>query len=344
MNEEFAISIGTGFRKESFDKLTHFLMNPGRFSVLVLGGRGTGKRTAVQYCYKKAVELSSDWSESAKKSMCLIEKAPLYVEPNEIPVDSELLDALLKKWRNKTVVLLNVDDLDKAQEGLLFKAMSTGNGQFGLATKDNEIRMVFTSSKPIKALREDEHFMSGVFWDRISQLAVILPDYQVEPECIMADFRASWQNMKFSGLDGIGKLATIPRNAVLERFLEEHAPKVLGGFRDLDKIAVLYLNYRLLYYGNARNPLEDKEDEVARSTKDDFWKLQLKSVEDDGLVDFRMDSQPSWNELHRSFKIQFRKWAQKKEGSLGKASEKLKIPYDTLKDFTERGLTRKSEG
>lgn len=342
MNDSFEISIGTGIRGDSYEKLIHFLMNPGRFSVLVLGGRGTGKKTAIQYCYGEAREFSSGWAEDKKKSMCLYDKTPLFVEPKEIPIDSDKLDALLKKWNNKTVVLQNVDELSDEQERLLFEAMSTGNGKFGLGSKTNEVRMVFTSSKPVKNLREDEHYMTGIFWDRISQLAVSLPDYQLEPQNILPDFSATWENMSFSKLEGIGKLGTVPRNAILEGFLEDNASKILGGFRDLDKVAVLYLNYRLLYYGEARATFEEKENVVARSTKEDFWKLQLKAIEDDEFVEFRMDSKPSWTELHDSFKIQFRNWAQKKYGSLGKASKKLDIPYDTLKDYTERGLAKKS--
>jgi hypothetical protein len=262
------------------------------------------------------------------------------MEPKGIPLSEDELDGLLKEWHEKTVVILNVDELTHLQQLLLFKAMSTDNGRFGLRSKDYGIRMIFTSSKPVNLLREEGKFLIGIFWDRISQLVVELPDYQKDSRTVLDDFRYTWAKMKFSNFKEIGRLSDFPRNAILQGFLEEKASEFSGGFRDLDKIAVLYFSYRLLYYGEVRKVFDEKEDVVARSTRVDFWSLQLQSESDDALVNFKMDSKPSWTELHKAFKIQFRDWARKKYGSLGAVEKKLGIPYDTLKDFTERGQNR----
>lgn len=313
-------------------------MNPGRFSLLVVGSRGTGKRTAIQYCYKKAV---GQWNMKQRRPLCLVEDAPLFIEPDVLPSNPEDLDERLKHWDGKTVVILNVDELTSIQQTLLFKAMSTDNGNFGIKSKVYQVRMVFTSSKPLTLLRENENYLLGVFWDRVSQLTVSLPNYEQEPRNTVEDFKCVWQKMEFSQIPDVKGLGGFPRNAKLERFLEESAPKIAGGFRDLDKVAVLYFNYRLLYYGDQRKVIEEKEDEVAKSTINDFWNLQLRSTEDDSLVNFRMDSKPSWSELHKAFKMQFRSWAINRFGSQGLAAKNLEIPLDTLKEYSERGLSKR---
>jgi len=297
----------------------------------VIGSRGTGKHFAIESAFRE-ISIVED------EELCL--KGLKFIEPNDIPEESTKLNELFKENEYKTIVIEDVEELSDFQQKLLFKALSTTDGTFGIGEKIN-IRVVFTSSKDIELLRAENDLLLGKFWDRISQLIVEFPSYKKEWEgVILKDFYATWDKMNFGSTKGYQHLAKTPKNTKLEYFLEENAEKFDGGFRDLDKIACLYFNYRIFHYKEGKKISDEIEQKVVESVKEDFFsKSQMhgNSGNDESVFEFEIGLKHP--ELLGKYKMQLRRWAVKEYGTIRKAEEKLGFKSGSMKNYVESKVT-----
>ncbi len=320
-------------RVEAYKKLEVFLKNPGRFCLMVLGDRGTGKHYAIESTFKKVKTQDND-------ELCL--SSINFIKAKEVPSVKEEIDDLLSKYDFSVLVIEDVEDLNKEQELLLFEALSTIDGTFGINEKKYKIRMVFTSSINSVFLREDGKYLTGIFWDRISQLIVELPSYKIEPDNIVPDFKATWIKMKFEEIKGYEHLALTPNYYLLESTLEDNAEKIEGGFRDLDKFACMYFNYRIFHYGDKKRIVDSIEKLVVESVKSDFFsKSQLQSHSGNESSIFKFETGFNHRELLAKYKIQLRDWAFLEYGSIGKAELKLGFKKGTLKNYVPGKVTQR---
>lgn len=323
---------GGKLRMEAFAKLKVFLKNPGRFCLIVLGSRGAGKRYAIEQSFDQIRSKDNE-------KLCL--KDLHFIEPKDIPNNEDKLDEFFSNYLNNTIVIEDVEDLSSEQEKLLFKALSTSNGKFGVVEKKFEIRIVFTSSKDSDSLREDGKYLTGLFWDRISQLIVEFPSYKQEGENIIKDFHSTWTKMNFKIIEEYKTLAELPKNASFEKFLEDNAEKFDGGFRDLDKLACMYFNYRIYLYNDTTKIVETIEKKVVESVKSDFFtKSQMQGNSGNDASFFQIRPGFTMDDLLGQFKIQVRKWARKEYGTIAKAEEKLKLGRGTMKNYVEGKATK----
>lgn len=308
-------------RKEAYEKLKVFLSNQGKFCLLVLGSRGTGKHFAIEKVFSEI--------KSEDNNLCL--KSLSFIAAEVFPDKSEEIDKILKENQCNTVVIEDIEELSAEQQRLLFNALSTTNGKFGISEKF-DIRIVFTSSKDINKLRTNEDILLGYFWDRISQLIVELPSYKNEYEYVVKDFYSTWEKMKFENIDTV--FAGVPKNMKLQKFLEDNAEKFEGNFRDLDKLACLYFNYRIFHYGDKRKISDEIEKVVVDSVKTDFFsKSQLLNDNNNEFCVFRFEKGKSAKELQYSYEKQLKKWATKEYGTIGKAEIKLGLKNGTMKNY-----------
>jgi len=319
-------------RDEANKKLDVFLRNPGRFCLMVLGDRGTGKHFAIESAFEKVKTQVND-------ELCL--SSLNFIKAKEVPSEKEKINDWLGKYDFSTVVIEDVEELTKDQELLLFEALSTTDGSFGIDEKVFKIRMVFTSSLDCDSLREDGVYLTGLFWDRISQLIVELPSYKIEPENIVSDFKATWKKMKFGEIEGYEHLALIPNYFLLESTLENNAEKFEGGFRDLDKFACMYFNYRIFHYDDKKKIEDNIEKLVVESVKSDFFsKSQLHSISGNDNSTFKFEIGLNHKELLTKYKIQLRKWAVKQYKSVGNAEKQLGFKKGSMKNYVEGKVTK----
>ena len=330
--KNLTIKMNENLRKTSFDKLKVFLANPGRFCLIVLGGRGVGKRYNIEQAFK-AIQ--------ANNTIGLCLNNLVFIEADRFADSKSKINALFKANQNNTIVIEDVEDLNDAQQKLLFKALSTPDGRFGIG-ENFDLRILFTSSKDIDQLRTDNELLVGALWDRISQLIVEFPSYTKDNDSIMLDFRATWKKMNFEKLIGFEALAAYPNNIIVQKFMEDNAEKFMGGFRDLDKIACMYFNYRIFYYAESRKIEEEKEHKVVASIKADFFsKSQMQNSSDNDASVFNFEIGLKHDELLAKYKIQLRRWATKEYGSIAKAERKLGLGRGTMKNYVEGKATRK---
>lgn len=316
----------SSLRQVAFQKLQAFLLNPGRFCLLVTGARGTGKCHSIQLAYDQIRQIPK--KDLIEKTISNLK----FVEARQWPHSPQDMDELLKKSNLGIVVLKDVDQLSIEQQEHLFDLLSTANGKFGIQ-KRHQVRMAFTSSKNIQDLRTENQYLIGKFWDRISQLIVELPSFKTDDCTIVQDFYATWQKMKFENFPEYKALANIPKNTSLESFLQNQSGSFEGNFRDLDKIAILYFNYRILFYGDKKKISEVIEKEIVKKVKEDFQsKSQLHTDPEDELSIFRFREE-NYSEMLKRYRISMRKWAVKKFGSVGNAEKKLGFKQGSLKNY-----------
>jgi len=147
--------------------------------------------------------------------------------------------------------------------------------------------------------------------------------------------------MKFEEIPEYKSLAGLPKNDHLEKFLEDNADKFDGGFRDLDKLACMYFNYRIFHYADKRKIDEDIEKKVVESIKSDFFtKSQLQGSSGNEESVFQIRPGFKMDELLGQFKIQVRKWAKKEYHTIKKAEEKLGLGAGTMKNYVEGKVTK----
>jgi hypothetical protein len=324
-------------RESALEKLKVFLINPGMFSLIVIGNRGVGKR----YTIEKAFESIQDMSKKQLQEKCLTELN--FVDGNSFALDQDF-DKLLKDNEFKTLVIDDIDELDNELQRPLFKALSTTNGKFG-KKNDINLRILFTSNKSADDLREDGKYLTGMLWDRISQLIVEFPSYKEESGTVVSDFYATWDKMKFETIKEYSHFGGIPKNTKLQNFIETNAEKFEGGFRDLDKIACLYFNYRIFHYGNQKKIIEEIENKVVDSVKEDFFsksQMQGNSSNDHSVFEFKKGL--THQDLLGLYKIQLRNWAiNAYGGTIANAENKLGFKKGTMKNYVKTKVTTKAK-
>ena len=327
-------SIGGEQRKRAYEKLKTFLANPGRFCLIVIGDRGTGKRYAIEHVFE--LIKNEDQKDCLNKL--------IFYQAGEFPSLKSELSEILKENQNGLVVIEDVDDLSEQQQKLLFDALATNDGTFGFE-KDNRyrVRIAFTSNKDVDTLRTSGDPLLGQFWDRISQLIVEMPSYQEEPMSIVKDFYVTWEKMKFENTVGYKSLSAVPKETALQKFLEDNAAKFEGGFRDLDKIACLYFNYRIYLYGKQRKIASELETAVLESVKNDFFhKSQMLGESGNDASIFTFERNLKHFELLEKFKVQMRRWALKEWKTIKKAEKELGFRPGSMKNYVVGKATKMS--
>lgn len=288
-------------RKKPVKLLKAHLTNPGRFSVLVLGDRGTGKQHWIN-------EITLNQTHSIKSYL------------TEETVD--YWDDKLKHAHETGGILIikDIEFLTKKSQTILFDALSTTDGRYGIKEKCYKVRIVFTSSLSINQLRDTEKYLYHYFFDRIAQLVVEIPNFNDYGTDILADFETTWLKYNFQG-----KKTAKPDFKELNLWLATNAHRFHGNFRDLDKICINWDNYRRM----------GKEDsEILNLVKSDFKKYyHFPEKSKHGTFKYDFNDELSYHELIKNFKKQLKDWSIDKFGNKKDAAKKLGLSYRTMEGW-----------
>lgn len=289
-------------RKNAIEDLISFLTNPGRFSILVLGDRGTGKshwikKIALHYkekdCLGKIVSINS---------LTINDKTEDYWDVKFKEADQGLL------------VIKDVEKLNNQTQAMLFEFLSTTNGKYGLNEKNFTCRIIFTSTFSIETLRDTEEFLSHYFFDRIAQLVTRFPSFSETDRSIWNDFKTTWDKMEFPKED-------FPNN--FQSWIESNSQKLHGNFRDLDKLAINWRNYQL------RKGFND--DDILKKVTSDFTSYfhfpeHKSELNDNYYIKENID----WNDNLNNFRLVYKNWIKNKYGSLRKGEKFAKVSHRTM--------------
>lgn len=289
-------------RRKSIERLCGYLKNPGLFSILILGKPGVGKSHSVREIQKNLPSGTSCIDQ-------LIEVSLKTVTPSK-----EAWEQIFKAAHNGILILKEVEHI-KPHDALLFEALTTHNGKYGFGEKEYSIRIVFTSSYSVDSLRKSEEFISHRLFDRISQLVVQFPSFDDANRGIWEDFTATWEKMRFEEMNRLP-------GPELKGWLEEKGHTLHGNFRDLDKIAILWHQFRLM---------EMPEKNILSEVKAQLQVFSAFPEQHADLGDaFYFQKGKSKKQMEEEFRSKFKKWAIITYGSLRKAAGPLDMSHRTM--------------
>lgn len=312
------------FMKEIELKLSYFLKNPGYFSTLVLGDSGVGK----EFLINKVIKELNEKAKVEKKTKVELNIYYLFeLEENLLRIfkeDEEKYEVEDKQNQKieRFIVIKNVEELSLKQQNLLFNAMSTSDGKIGPEGSERFYRMIFTSSFNVESLRSGDKSLSPRFWNRISQLVLKVPSFKDSSINIRIDFKSVWKKMKFEAFN------KLPEDEGFYSWLESDCNTFAGNFRDLDTIAILFHQYRIIYYeGKTQKFKKDIEERIFNAVKKDFRDFaHFPTQKLDGTNTFEFKTGESWDNIEQDFRSSFKKWAKDNYGTLKVAIKELNMP------------------
>ena len=291
-------------RNESVDLLRAYLSNPGRFSILILGKPGTGK---------------SHWVREIQAQICDTvdcAKSLREVSLRTLDADKATWINIFKQADGGILVLKELEHV-KSHDVLLFEALSTSDGSFGFCQAERfKIRIVFTTSYGIDSLRKTEELISHRLFDRIAQLVVAFPSMRENNRGIWEDFQATWKKMAFKEQE------EFPGESLQTWLEKEHKDFLHGNFRDLDKIAILWHQFRLMGV---------EENDILEKVKAQLFTYSAYPEQHTDLGDaFYFQEGQTKKELETGFRASLKRWAIKTYGTARKAEKRLEMGSRTL--------------
>ena len=292
-------------RREAVELLLAYLQNPGRFSILILGNAGVGKSHWVREI-QKAIQGQTPCAKG------VVEVSLRAAEPTRVYWQNILEEAHGK------ILLLKELECIKPHENLLYEALSTSDGKYGFEAKETETRVVFTSRYAVSALRHTEDLIAHRLFDRISQLVVRFPSFEEASRGIWEDFKTTWSKMNFQ------QNQELPGQA-LQKWLESGSHKLHGNFRDLDKIAILWHQFRLMK--------KDEKDILAEMLKQFEGYSSFPEQHTDVSDAFCFEQGKTKKQIEDEFRAAFKRWAITTYGSLRKAAKPLDMSHRTMEKW-----------
>ena len=274
-------------RREALIKLYHFMANPGRFSVLVIGERGTGKSRWIKQISEALKEEKVLHTDKFIEASCASfnndnAEADIFgYEPNAFTgAHPKGHNGLLKKADNGVLFLDEVHHLeDRVKSKLLTALQTVGSGRekgkfsFRRMMGDKihyvEVRPIFGSNKSIPKLKNDT--LLPDFYDRIAQLVIKLPSISETRETVKKDFSLVWDGMLFKKSIGYERIKAPTEN----KFYTWLSQLPLdGNFRDLQTISILWMIYwKTIYKPNPSGSVDEKA--IFELVRTDFEKYNL---------------------------------------------------------------------
>ncbi|MCW3103104.1 MAG: sensory box sigma-54 dependent DNA-binding response regulator, in cluster [Bacteroidetes bacterium] len=289
MNKKFSDEIKDQhpLRKKALEKLYYFMSNPGRFSVLVIGERGTGKSRWIKQISEALREervLQTDTFIEASCASFNNDNAEADIfgyEPHAFTdANSKGHSGLLQQADKGILFLDEVHHLeDRVKSKLLTALQTVGSGRqqgkfsfrkmMGDSIHYVEVRPIFGSNRTISELKNDT--LLPDFYDRIAQLVIKLPSISETRETAKTDFLLVWEGMQFHKSKGYDRIKA-PKEKSFFSWLSRLP--LDGNFRDLQTISILWMTYWKTVF-DIKHPESVNEKEIFDLVKSDFEKYNL---------------------------------------------------------------------
>ena len=318
MNKKFEQEIKDQhpLRKAALEKLYYFMSNPGRFSLLVIGERGTGKSRWIKQISEILKEEKVQFANKFVEASCASfnhdnAEADIFgYEPHAFTnANPKGHNGLLMQADKGFLFLDEVHHLDDRVKSKLLTAMQTvgsgkEKGKFSLRRMMGDeihyvaVRPIFGSNRSIAELKNET--LLPDFYDRIAQLVVKLPSISETRGAVKPDYILVWDGMKFNEAKGYEQI-TPPSIAEFYNWLS--LLPLDGNFRDLQTVSILWMTYwNVIQKENKNLSLDHKEKKIFELVKSDFEKFNLTSkIELPNSIDVSRPFEEHYNALKKIY-------------------------------------------
>lgn len=288
--------------------LEQFLRNPGRFSVLILGERGTGKTKWVKQIAQEKLNVKVVVANCASFSDDTMAESELFGHAKGAFTGASTDKTGLLKEADKGILFLDeVHTLSpRVQEKIMTSLQTEGSGahkgKFCIRRLgDNSatyvsVRPVFASNLKLEELRKR---VLPDLYDRISQLVVEFPSLLNSNLDFYSEFKKVWTDMQFK------EFPIEPSSQEFKKWLKRIPLE--GNYRTLQSIAISWHQGRLIFKNKS-------EDSVFDFVREQFSKFHSTSgvVQNQKIYNFRKGL--SKKELELEYQKALYDWAISKDG------------------------------
>jgi len=289
-------------REKAKELLKHYLSNPGRFSILIFGERGTGKSMWVNY-FAKIMNIHKDnFIEISCASFTddNIAEVELFGVKKGVFTGVYEREGVFEKAKNGILFFDEIHTLSpRVQEKLMTTLQTEPNGKYqgqfsfsvvGETTKKySNARVVFATNKTVTELKKE---LLPDFYDRVAQLIVEFPALKETKKTLLDDFANVWDNMDFKHKN---------EKPILKEFSKWlKRINLSGNYRDLEKIAILWHQGRLMNLETEEKIFEWIKSQIKTYHSDN-------SISNDIQFNFRKGK--THDELLKEYKNAMYEWA-----------------------------------
>lgn len=223
--------------------LNEYMKNPGGFSILILGERGTGKTREVKLNSSNAITANcASFADDIMAESELFGYAP----DSYTGASKKGKGGLFDSADNGILFLDEIHHLSVHVQAKLMTALQTegdgeNKGKFSIRKLGEvnshfvKVRPIFASNLPLSELKTK---LFPDFYDRISQLVVEFPSIRNNRKRIPELFKSVWERMQFE------EKKVVPNGIYFNKWLQDIPLE--GNYRDLEIIAILWHQGRLM--------------------------------------------------------------------------------------------------
>ena len=293
---------------KGIELLEYYLKNPGNFSILILGERGTGKTKWVKEIAEERHKTKVVVANCASFSDDTMAESELFGhKQGSFTGATKDKDGLFKEAANAILFLDEVHNLSSRVQEKVMTALQTessgkNKGKFCIRRLgDNEavyvfVRPVFASNLKLPDLKKK---LLPDLYDRISQLVVEIPSIHESGLNIQKEFRSVWEAMQFKHLN------EVPLSVNFSKWLKRIPLE--GNYRTLQSIAINWHQGRLMLG-------KDRENEVFDFVKKQFENYHSSIAVAPKFATYNFRRGASMKEMEKEYEHAMLRWAFSEEG------------------------------
>jgi len=310
-------------RKLANEKMKSFIESG--FSILLIGERGTGKSKLAKDNTGKSI-ISANCASFADDTMA---ESQLFGHKRGAFTGAHKdTPGLFQKANGGILFLDEIHHLTRCVQAKLMLALQTDeNNKMHICKlgENNEeevkFKLIVATNKTIKELRE---ILLPDFYDRIVQNVIEIPSLRETAEDREDDWKRIWGQMKFTAK------YDPPCEQELISWLKELP--LYGNFRDLQKIAIYYDNFKSNFSEELKNMIPKKTPFEYAKHEFETWNSSPQEQLEDSIY-IKLTPQRKASEILKDFKVQLRKRTIERCGNRKKAAKELKVSVRTLNNW-----------
>lgn len=300
--------------------LEHYLSNPGRFSILILGERGTGKTKLVkEISEEKEKVIVANCASFSDDTMA--ESELFGHKKGAFTGASESKKGLFEEADRGILFLDEVHNLSLRVQEKLMTALQTessgrNKGKFSIRrlgeTESHyvSVRPVFASNLTIQELKKK---LLPDLYDRISQLVIEIPSIQESKVDLKEEFKKVWEGMQFQKNNSILDVEKLPELPNLYKWLKRI--KLDGNYRTLQNIAINWHQGRIMKFEN--------EEAIFEYVKNQIEKFHSSNTSLKENIKYNFRKGVTKKEMEQEYRKALYEWALKTYGTAEEAQEAL---------------------